>query len=225
MQHLSASQYQELIEGAELLRADRHGPKVYKGADGRIIKLFRVKHWWSSSVFYPYSLRFLRNSERLRERGVPCVTVDEVFHCRAIHRHGVIYQRLDGAPLDVLLDGDDEGARQVFREYAAFIARLHAQRIYFRSLHPGNILLLPDGSYGLIDVGDMRFPHLPLRNDQRRRNFRHLLRSAEFRAALRHHRGEDFVDAYLGATGLEGGRLARLRAALIRDFAGTPVAS
>ena len=225
MRYLSAGQFQGLIEGADLLRADRHGPKVYQAANGRIIKLFRVKQWWSSSMLYPYSIRFRRNSRRLQARGVRCVTVDEIFYCRAIRRHGVIYQRLDGVPLDSLLDGDDERARRVFLEYAGFIAQLHALRIYFRSLHPGNILLLPDGGYGLIDIGDMRFPRLPLRLDQRRRNFRHLLRSVEFRSALRYHRGEDFVDAYLDASGLDGALRDRLREDLIKDLPATPVAS
>lgn len=219
MRYLSAAQYQELIDGASLLRADKHGPKVYQGRDGRIIKLFRVKHWWSSSMFYPYSIRFRRNSRRLQARGFRCVSVDEIFYCRAVRRHGVIYRRLDGEPLDSLLLADDEKAARVYREYAAFIAQLHARRVYFRSLHPGNILLMPDGGYGLIDIGDMRFPHTAVRLDQRRRNFRHLLRSAEFRDALRHHRAEDFIDAYLDATGLAAGPRRKLRAALSGDFA------
>ena len=65
MRLLSAEQYGALIAGAEMLRADRHGPKVYETTDGRIVKLFRVKRWWSSSMLYPYSLRFRRNSRRL----------------------------------------------------------------------------------------------------------------------------------------------------------------
>lgn len=218
MRYLSAKQYEQLITGAELLRADRHGPKVYQTVDGRIVKLFRVKHWWSSSMLYPYSIRFRRNSRRLQARGFRCVSVDEIFYCRAIRRHGVIYRRMEGRPVDALLGGDTTTADPVYREYAAFIADLHARRIYFRSLHPGNVLQIPGGGYGLIDIGDMRFPRLPLRLEQRRRNFRHLLRSAEFGEALQHHSAEDFIDAYLDAAKLSAAQSRKLRAQLVDDF-------
>ena len=225
MRLLSAGQYEALIANAEVLRADTFGPKVYETTDGRIVKLFRVKRWWSSSMLYPYSLRFRRNSRRLQRRGYPCVTVDDIFYCHAVRRHGIIYRKLVGKLLDGLLCAADAEAARVYTEYAAFIAALHADRIYFRSLHPGNVLLMEDGRYGLIDIGDMTFPRLPLRIDQRRRNFRHLLRSAEFRAALRFHRGEDFIDAYLDAARLGDAPRQRLRAGLLSDLAGTPIAS
>lgn len=218
MRLLTRTEYEQLIDGAELLRADGYGPKVYQTPGERIVKLFRVKRWWSSSMFYPYSLRFLRNSRRLKKRGIPCVDVEEVFYCHAIRRHGVIYHRLQGEPLDMLLGGDVEPAPQLYADYARFIADLHADRIYFRSLHPGNILRLPDGCFGLIDVGDMRFPLLPLTLGQRRRNFQHLLRSAEFADVLRHHPVNAFVDAYLGNSGLEKDASEDLRQKLITDF-------
>jgi hypothetical protein len=218
MRYISLNRYQALIAGGELLREDLFGPKVYQTADGRIVKLFRVKHWWSSSMLYPYSIRFRRNSRRLKRRGFRCVTVDETFYCRAIRRHGVIYRRLDGKPLDRLLVKAGEQADRLYLAYAAFIALLHARRIYFRSLHPGNVLLLPDNEFGLIDIGDMRYPLRALTVGQRRRNLRHLLRSAEFRGVLQHHRGEDFVDAYLEAAQLPGDTAGELRAGLLDDF-------
>lgn len=219
MRYLSGAQYDALIDGAELLRADMHGPKVYRLGDGRIVKLFRIKRWWSSSMLYPYSLRFKKNSERLKRCGFVCVTVDWIFYCRAIRRHGVIYEHLDGEPLDALLGHGDEEAEQVFREYAAYVASLHSRRVYFRSLHPGNILRLPDGGYGLIDIGDMRFPRVPLTRSQRRRNFQHALRSVEFQNALRHHSGDIFIDAYLDAAKLGAEDSRCLRADLVSDFA------
>jgi hypothetical protein len=218
MRLLSAEHYGALINGAALLRADRFGPKVYETVDGRIVKLFRVKRWWSSSMLFPYSLRFRRNSGRLQRRGYACVTVDEIFYCHAVRRHGIIYRKLEGQPLDGLLCATNAKASRVFAGYAALIAALHTDRIYFRSLHPGNVLMMPDGRYGLIDVGDMRFPLLPLTERQRRRNFSHLLRSVEFRDALQHHRGEDFIDAYFAGTRLTPRSTEALRAQLIKDF-------
>ena len=218
LRYLNARQYRKLIDGAKLLRADRYGPKVYQTSDGRIIKLFRVKRWWSSSVLYPYSWRFLRNSRRLRARGIRCVDVEEIFYCRAIRRHGVIYRRLDGAPLDSILPTEGDKADAVFRDYAMFIARLHGARIYFRSLHPGNVLRLSDGSFGLIDIADMRFSRRKLTLRRRIRNFGHLLRSAEFQCALRHHAIEDFVDAYLSAVRLSPRASTKLRTGLLVDL-------
>ena len=218
MRFIDANEYQALIRGAELLREDGFGPKVYQTPDGRIVKLFRIKRWLSSSVVYPYTLRFLRNSRRLQRMGVACVEVDDVFYCHAIRRHGLVYRRLDGTPLDELLVSADDRARQLFREYAAFIAMLHARRIYFRSLHPGNILLLAAGGFGLIDVADMRFPWLPLSPARRRRNFRHMFRSGEFRKALELLPGALFVTAYLEASDLGFAAKASLGRQLLGDI-------
>jgi hypothetical protein len=218
MRLLDANDYQALIRDAELLREDGYGPKVYKTPDGRIVKLFRIKRWLSTSVFYPYSLRFLHNSRRLRRMGIVCAEVDEVFYCHAVRRHGLVYRRLDGTPLDELLVSADESARRLFRDYAAFIAMLHARRIYFRSLHPGNILLLPGGGFGLIDVADMRFPWWPISAPRRRRNLHHAFRSEEFRQALRQLPAELFVSAYLDAAGLGASRREKLKTQLLNDI-------
>jgi serine/threonine protein kinase len=218
MRFLDANEYQALIRGAKLLREDGYGPKVYQTPDGRIVKLFRVKRWLSSSVIYPYNLRFLHNSRRLQRMGIVCVEVDEVFYCHAIRRHGLVYRRLDGRPLDELLVSADERARELFREYAEFIAMLHTRRIYFRSLHPGNILLLPQGGFGLIDVADMRFPRSPLSPARRRRNFQHMFRSVEFRNALDLLPGALFVTAYLEASDLGFAAKASLGRQLLGDI-------
>ena len=220
MRFLNAEEYRALIREAELVREDGYGPKVYQTPHGRIIKLFRIKRWLSSSVFYPYNLRFLQNSRRLRRMGIVCVEVDEVFYCHAVRRYGLIYRRLEGMPLDQLLVSSDEAVRQLFCDYAAFIAKLHAQRIYFRSLHPGNVLLLPEGGFGLIDLADMRFPRLRLSPARRRRNFRHMFRSIEFRNALRLLPGALFVTSYLEASDLPSADKATLGRCLLRDIEG-----
>lgn len=222
MRLLSRQAFERLVSGGELLRRDLHGPKVYQTADGRVVKLFRIKRWWRSSMFYPYSLRFLRNARRLARRGFRCVEVDEVFYCHAIRRHGVIYQRLEGEGLDRLLPEAGKRADELFCRYARLLAELHARGVFFRSPHPGNVLLLADGGLGLIDVGDMRFPPWSLRLEDRRRNFQHLLRSSEFREALRWHPAQAFVDTYLQASGLAADDRNRLRRLLLDDFAAMP---
>ena len=177
---LSGNEYAELTQGATELERDRHGVKVLLTPDGRIIKLFRVKRWLSLAAIYPYSMRFRRNAKRLGAMGIPSVEVERVFYCHQIRRHGVIYPLLQGESLEKIAHQDGI-SDELFMKLAGFVASLHHKGIYFRSLHLGNVLLLPDGEFGLIDVADMRFSSSPLRLGQRRRNFRHLFRTSMHR--------------------------------------------
>ncbi len=197
---ISRRAYEDLIGDGRVLVRDLFGPKVLMRSDQRIIKLFRVKRLLSLAFFYPYSLRFSRNARRLNAMGIRSVQVEQTFFCPSMRRHGVVYPQLEGQPLDRLLEGDEVNAA-VVEALAAFIAKLHRKKIYFRSLHLGNVLLLPDGEFGLIDVADMRFGWLPLGLGQRRRNFRHLLRLPAHRAALDRFGLERFFKCYCQAAG------------------------
>ena len=166
--------------------------------DDRIIKLFRIKRLLSLSFFYPYSVRFARNARHLNRVGIPSVQVEQLFYCPSIRRHGVVYPLLQGETLDHLLEEsqDEDG---LMSQLAKFIAELHKKKIYFRSLHLGNILQLPDGRLGLIDVADLSFSLTPLSIWQRRRNFRHLLRRPEHRVVFEQFGIDRFIEYYLDA--------------------------
>ncbi len=198
---MSGNEYAQLIQGATELERDKNGVKVLLSQDGRVIKLIRIKRWLTLSAIYPYSLRFRRNARRLISMGIPAVRVERVFYCHQIRRHGVIYPLLEGESLEQIAarDGFSHG---LFQELAKFIAILHAKGVFFRSLHLGNILLLPDGRFGLIDVADMRFSRSPLRVDQRKRNFRHLLRNQKHRDVFADFGLERFLGLYLEAAAL-----------------------
>jgi hypothetical protein len=56
------------------------------------------------------------------------------------------------------------------------MAQLHEQGVYFRSLHLGNVLVLDDGEFGLIDLADMRIYPSSLSSSLRLRNLRHMQR-------------------------------------------------
>jgi tRNA A-37 threonylcarbamoyl transferase component Bud32 len=201
MQLMSGEEYRDLTQDAVELMRDLYGVKVVLTQDGRIVKLFRVKRWFSLSAVYPYSLRFQRNAKRLIAMGISSVNVEQVFYCHQIRRHGVIYPLLEGESLEKIA-GRHEMSDDLFRRLAAFLAMLHQKGIHFRSLHLGNILLLPDGEFGLIDVADMRFSWFPLRLDQRRRNFRHLLRTPVHRKLFAQFGVKRFLDSYVEAAGL-----------------------
>ncbi len=201
MRFLSGEAYQELVRDARVLERDAFGDKVLRREDDRIIKLFRIKRLLSLSFFYPYSVRFSRNARRLNRLGVPSVRVEQVFYCPSIRRHGVVYPLLPGETLGHRLESVPD-SDELMRQLARFIAELHRKKIYFRSLHLGNILQLPAGRLGLIDVADLRFNRLPLSLWQRRRNFCHLLRRAEDRALFEQFGLERFITYYLDAAGI-----------------------
>ena len=53
---------------------------------------------------------------------------------------------------------------------------IKGQRLSYRSLHLGNIVVTPDNQMGLIDVADMRFLRAPLNPELARRNLQHFAR-------------------------------------------------
>ena len=207
---MSALEYNQLIQGATELERDRHGVKVLLSSDKMVIKLIRIKRWFSLSTIYPYSIRFQRNSKRLIAMGIACVQVKRVFYCHHVRRHGIIYPLLEGDSLKDIA-GRNLFSEDLFQRLAEFIALLHRKGIFFRSLHLGNILLLPNGGFGLIDVADMRFSMGPLRVDQRRRNFRHLLRNQEQLNIFTQFGLGCFLDMYIQAAGLDESKSKRIK--------------
>jgi len=173
---LSNSALAALTDGAAVLEADSHGPKVYRLADGNFLKLFRRKRLISSAAFRPYSMRFCLNAERLADRGVPTLEPLSVFKLADSSLTAVLYRPLAGKTLkDLYLDAPGR-----FDEYlpqlAQFIRGLHQNGIYFRSLHLGNIVLTPQGTLGLIDIADLSVQARPLPKAKARRNLAHFLR-------------------------------------------------
>lgn len=183
LQTLEHDDYLALRAGAQVLERDRYGDKVLALADGSYLKLFRRKRLISSAAWYPYAQRFADNALALAGRGIPCPAVIGVHRIPAIRREAVRYRPLAGQTLRQLVaagaDAPDLRAR-----LGGFVAGLHAAGIYFRSLHLGNIVLTPEGAFGLIDIADLRAGARPLPAHRRRRNLQHLLRDAQDRAWL-----------------------------------------
>ncbi len=208
---MSGNEYTQLTQGAVELERDNFGVKVLLTPNGHIVKLIRIKRWLSLSVIYPYSLRFRRNAVRLTVKGVPSVVVERVFYCHQIRRHGVIYPMVQGESLEKIAD-QGRISDDLFQKLAVFVALLHRKGIYFRSLHLGNVLLLPNGELGLIDVADMRFFRYPLRMDQRRRNFRHLFRTSAHRKIFAQFGVDRFLGLYVDAANLSARQVERIMA-------------
>lgn len=208
MHPMDHSAYLALRENATVLEADGSGDKVLLLEDGTILKLFRRKRVISSALLFPYARRFADNIRALKQRDIPCPDVVATYRIASISRDAVRYTPLPGLTLRQVLSqgGDHEGLRI---QLGVFIARLHDQGVYFRSLHLGNVILTPESKLGLIDISDMKCQRRSLSQRKRLRNFLHLLRYKNDHAWLVDgDGGSAFVAAY------SHGRTSRLIAHL-----------
>ncbi|WP_223532256.1 MULTISPECIES: bifunctional O-antigen ligase/aminoglycoside phosphotransferase family protein [unclassified Pseudomonas] len=194
------SALQQLTADARIIEEDGLGPKVLRLSDGSFLKLFRRRRWYTSGSFTPYSERFAVNSVQLRNRGIPTPHILDLYRFEdgstAVH-----YSPLPGNTLRQILQGITAPAvRQALVErFGKFMAQLHQQGVYFRSLHLGNVLVLEDGEFGLIDLADLRIYPSSLSPSLRRRNLRHMQRYAEDRHWLFDDHFEALLQGYAAA--------------------------
>lgn len=176
-QTLDPQEWQQWLADCELVEQDASGPKVLHCTNGDYIKIFRIKHAISLSRCRNPALRFCRNAEKLRALGIDTLTPLARYHIPHVDRWAVRYAPLAGETLRGLLK-QAPLPDSVVAGLGRYIAQLHDKGIYFRSLHPGNVVLQPDSSLGLIDVLDCRFRWFgrPLTAAQRERNFHHFFR-------------------------------------------------
>jgi hypothetical protein len=87
------------------------------------------------------------------------------------------------------------------KQFGRFVAQLHNQGIYFRSLHLGNVVMTPDNELGLIDIADMRTLRRPLRKSLCLRNFQHMRRYQQDHSWLLQAQGRPFFDSYIEHSG------------------------
>lgn len=201
MAKLCMEDYLRLRENAQLIESDEHGDKVLQLPDESYLKLFRQKRLLSSALIYPYASRFADNIAHLTRIGIPCPRVIGVYRIAAIKRDAVHYRPLYGKTVrQIVRDGIDEAQAAVIRKMLGiFVAELHAQGIYFRSLHLGNIILTEPGNFGLIDVADMQIRRGPLTRSRRLRNILHLSRYSDEAQWLM--TGDTFADSYSTVSG------------------------
>jgi tRNA A-37 threonylcarbamoyl transferase component Bud32 len=196
-------------DGVEILASDSFGEKVLRLKDGSIIKLFRTKRIISSSFFYPYALRFANNASKLSTRGIRTVKVIDAYKIPSIKRTAVHYEELEGEMLrNRIIEYPMNG--EITVRLAAFVAKLHNEGIYFRSLHFGNIIITSDNSFGLIDIADMKIKVHPLSISMRIRNFSHLTRYEADRSFLKRQKAL-FIGEYLKMCRLSDNNLKKLQ--------------
>jgi len=207
---ISTAEFKQLRHGAQLLERDYRGEKVLLTPDKHIIKLFYPRRRFTSARIYSYAHRFCNNARQLREKGIITVNCEQLRYDEANRRHLVTYALLPGTTLrNRLKEADNRD--DYLDKLASYLVTLHAKGILFRSIHLGNILVLENGDYGLIDIADMSSRQRPLDLRKRARNFRHLLHDNVDREQLSSYGYDRFIGQYEQAAGISGSRSARLR--------------
>lgn len=197
---LTQAAFENLCRGAKVLEQDTRGVKVLQLPDGNMLKLFRVKRSWSSARLWPYSKRFCRNAARLARLGIPTVSVLAWYQLPSPKLTAVLYRPLPGLTIRQIARSGGLDQR-LLHQMGAFVGGLHAQGVYFRSLHFGNIVQTPEGQLGLIDIADLGVRPWPLFGFERLRNFRHLCRLEEDRQGFGQDGWREFCAAYVAAGG------------------------
>lgn len=175
MRIVTANEWQQWLHQGEVLERDARGPKVLRLSDGQLLKIFRPRRRLWLAGLTPQARRFAANALQLQARQVRAPSVDECFWVdRAQAVSACLYAPLPGTSLDRLYHQSRAEFDALLPELAGFIHSLHRRGIYFRSLHLGNVLRLPDGGFGLIDFLDLRFKRGPLAPGLVRRNLAHL---------------------------------------------------
>lgn len=187
MRIVSAQELENWLSNGRIVEKDGRGPKVVALPDGQLLKIFRPRRRLWLARLRSQAQRFAENAEKLQALGIATPHISEqgwLDHETAVSF--CLYQPLPGTSIDKLFLHERQQFMELLPELARFIRELHAKGIYFRSLHLGNILLLPEGGFGLIDFLDLRIKNRPLGSFLIKRNLRHL------HGYLKRSRIEDF---------------------------------
>ena len=197
MKRIDSAQLDALLQGAKTIEEDGLGVKVARLGDGDFLKLYRRKRLLSSDLWDLPAQRFADNARGLLHLGITAPTVLEVLMISERRLSAVRYQPLPGDTLrNQLRQLDAQPRAALVKQFGTFLGELHQRGVYFRSLHLGNVLLLPDGSFGLIDLSDMKLESRPLAPWKRRRNLQHILRYGEDIAWLTQHHLDSWLEGY-----------------------------
>lgn len=197
MKRIDAVQLDALLQGAKTIEEDGLGIKVARLGDGDFLKLYRRKRLLSSDLWDLPAQRFADNAQGLLRLGITAPKVLDVLMISERRLSAVRYQPLPGDTLrNSLRQLDAEPRTALVKQFGTFLGELHQLGVYFRSLHLGNVLLLPDGSFGLIDLSDMKLESRPLAPWKRRRNLQHILRYSEDIAWLTQQHLDSWLEGY-----------------------------
>ncbi len=174
---MSEPEWVSLCGDGKVIEHGIHGVKVLRCSNGDYIKVFRIKRRFTLAQIFNPAREFCKKVEGLQQRGIATLEPTNLYRFTHVPRWAVRYRPLQGETVRGLMQSS-QLTPALITQLGQYIAQLHQKGIYFRSLHPGNIVLQPNGQFGLIDVLDCRFRffHRPLNQWQRERNFQHFFR-------------------------------------------------
>ena len=212
---LSRAQLERVVADSQVVERDGHGIKVLRLRDGRYLKYFRRKRFFNRELLSPAAVRFARHARRLERLRIPTLRVESLHRIIGEPHTVAVYQPMPGETLRALLARGEMDGQLMYR-VGVFLARLHRQGVFFRSVHPGNIVI--DGfRIGLIDVLDMKVRPWSMSRWARRRNWLHFLRCVEDRAHWRPEWIEALLFGYRDAADLPMREVGEV-AERLRDF-------
>ncbi|MCY1277496.1 hypothetical protein D9M68_288740 [compost metagenome] len=175
MRIVSAQELENWLANGKVLEKDARGAKVIALNDGRFLKIFHTRRLPLLARLQPAAQRFARNTQKLRQLGIPTPDITELLWLdRRAGLSACLYRPLPGDTMEQLYRREPQRTAELLPALANFIRQLHQLGVYFRSLHLGNIILLPQEHFGLIDVLDLQFKRQPLGAWLVKRNFQHL---------------------------------------------------
>lgn len=176
MRIVAVQEFEGWLANGKVLEKDARGPKVVAMENGLFLKIFHTRRHPLLAKLSTPAKTFQQNAAMLAEIGIPRPEIVEIFWLKkdTDKLSACLYQPLPGVSIETLITKEPEAIDGIIPELAKFIAKLHAAGIYFRSLHLGNIIYLPEGKFGLIDFLDMKNKRRPLRRNEINRNFNHL---------------------------------------------------
>lgn len=180
----------------KVLEQDDRGPKVVALENGLFLKIFYTRRHPLRARWRPAARTFALNAQKLKRLGVPTPEVTDLFWLdKQKGLSACLYRPLPGISVEHLYLRKLHNIKRLLPALAEFIHKLHQAGVYFRSLHLGNIIQLPDGQFGLIDFLDLKFKRGPLRKRLISRNYQHLHRYLE-RRELNEFPSHVLVDSY-----------------------------
>ena len=183
MKIIKNHELEKLIQSGKTIEKDLRGPKVVILAPDRYLKIFYQRDAISMARLLSRAKQFANNAVKLKKRGITTVGILDVFRTRNPRRDCVCYHGIPGDTVRTVLTEKPKDT-ELSKQLGRYVAQLHQAGVMFRSLHLGNIIQLSDGSFGLIDIADMRVNVFTLSKSQRKRNFQHVFRYEQDRELI-----------------------------------------
>ncbi len=186
---ITLAEFSLLIKTATVIHSKNGRDRIFELADGTILKLFYGKNNLNRAK--RRAKRFICNSQRLQKKDFESIIPISAYDCSEDNSIYIRYQKLPGTSLDALLKNNTP----LLEKTAHFIYSLHQHGIYFRDLHPGNILLWDEKFY-LIDVQNVNFHWLKVPTRRQIKNITTFLFNRSFKSLFSKADHKVFINAY-----------------------------